>query len=74
MAIWEAIHDENETKVRLHKWSENVSNEWLWDDGECYHYYIAETERQAREALVERLQTKVREFERVIAIEQTRLT
>lgn len=75
MAIWEAKHCEDEARVVLLKKTpvKNCKlNQWRYA-GDAEFYYRAETERQAREALIERLDRLVRAYENIIAVEKSRL-
>ena len=75
MAIWEAVHDEEGARVKYYSTVNMSINLNVWVDvGEGAWEFNTETERQAREALIKRLAGKVRDYERIIAIEQTRLT
>jgi len=73
MAIWVAIECDGRAAVNLWQgaFGKPVLNEWRYK-GDTEFHYGAETEWQAREALIQRLIGKVHEYERVIAIEQAK--
>lgn len=71
MTIWVAIDSDSRALVQLWRGKNKPLNCWIFWRGEFN--YFAETERQAREALIERLQSRVREYESIIAVEKSRL-
>jgi len=75
MALWEATHNDDEARVRLSKLppqSPEWLNQWMFRvDGD--YFYLAETERQCREALIARLDDRIRAFQSIIAEEKSRL-
>ena len=76
MAMWTAIHRDDEARVCLCTSTTPSKtehfNHWFYG-GDAEFYYLAETERQCREALIARLDDRIRSFQSVIAEEKSRL-
>ncbi len=73
MALWEAIHHDDEARVRLYKLPQAQQLNQRVYDGDANFFYLAETERQCREALIARLDDRTRTFQSIIAEEKSRL-
>ena len=76
MSIWTVSHREENARITFRydiEPEEMGLNEWFYD-GDAEFTYHAETEWQCRQALIERLDGLVRKYERIIAVEKTRLS